>query len=107
MESYTFEAGELTLPEIKSKLASLEGFSIISQSDHSFEARLGSSVKYRLLGSFLWNNYLPPMKVVVNQNDRVSQVSLAHPNGYLFYIKGKNERFYRDAFTKVKEHLKG
>ncbi|WP_296107106.1 hypothetical protein [uncultured Corynebacterium sp.] len=107
MDTYTFETNKLTLPEIKSKLASLEGFSVVSESDHSFKAKLGNSRKYRLLGSLIWRNYLAPMKVVVTQEEGHSRVSLAQPGGYLFYLGGKNEKFYHDSFSAVKQHLEG
>ncbi|MDO4915046.1 hypothetical protein [Corynebacterium sp.] len=107
MDTYTFETSKLTLPEIKSKLASLEGFSVVSESDHSFKAKLGNSLKYRLLGSLIWRNYLAPMKVSVTQEDGHSRVNLAQPGGYIFHLKGKNEQFYQDSFSKVEQQLNG
>ncbi|MCP1387405.1 hypothetical protein M5J20_04280 [Corynebacterium sp. TA-R-1] len=95
----------LTIDQIVERLSAFDNFSVKSQSDDGLKASVGSELKYRMVGSWVSQNYQAPVLIEVAANDdATSTVQLSRRPVGLFSTD-KDDRFFEEAYAEIQKAL--
>lgn len=106
MDAYTFTTN-LSLEEIESRLSELEKFDLKEKTQDSLSANVGSSAKYRFLGSWFQQDYQAPIEIEVTEGkDETATVLMARRAPILVSSKIDSD-FFQKGFEEIKRVLDG
>lgn len=106
MDAYTFTT-DLPLEEIESRLSGLEKFDLKEKTRASLSANVGSSAKYRFLGSWFQQDYQAPIEIEVSEGEGGTATVLMARRAPILVGSKKDSDFFRKGFEEIKRVLDG
>lgn len=105
MQTATFNP-TLTITEIENRLSGFDNFDIKERSDEELKASVGSEAKYRIIGSWVTQDYQAPIVIDVTENgDGTSTVELSRRP--VLFTTAKDNEFFEEGFARIEQALKG
>ena len=103
MQSKQFTTS-LSIDDIKSRLSGLDNFKVQKESADELSAKVGSKLKYKMIGILLKDDYQAPISIDADAENGQTTVSLSANSGDMV-DSSKSTDFFERGFTEIRELL--